>query len=148
MTVIAWDGHTLAADKRLNSGTGNPLSTITKIRRLSSGSLVGWCGGISFCEAIVQWIEAGADPTAIEEKWFEHEELAGVVMMIDPSKTIHLFEHAFPIIIENKFYALGTGGAYATAAMHLGQTAFQAVQLACLYDSGCGNGIDVLTLEE
>jgi ATP-dependent protease HslVU (ClpYQ) peptidase subunit len=148
MTVIAWDGKNLAADKRMNSGTGNPLTTITKIRRLASGGLVGWCGGISFCEAIVQWIEAGADPTAIEEKWFEHEELAGQVVFIAPGGLIMLYEHAFPITIENKIYALGSGGAYAIAAMHLGQDAVEAVKIACIYDSGCGNGIDVLTLED
>lgn len=148
MTVIAWDGRNLAADKRMNAGTGNPLATITKIRRLASGSLVGWCGGLSFCQAIVAWLEAGGDPTAIEETWFEHEELAGQVLFIAPDRTILLYEHAFPIEIENKFYAMGTGGAYATAAMHLGHDAVEAVKVACVYDSGCGNGVDVLTLEE
>lgn len=147
MTVIAWDGHTLAADKRMNSGPGAPTTTIRKIRRLTNGSLVGWAGGISFCHAIVEWIEAGADPTAIEETWFEHEELAGQVLMIAPDKSVHLYEHAFPIELEGKFHAIGSGAPFAITAMHLGQDARKAVEITCLFDSGCGNGIDTLELE-
>ncbi len=147
MTVIAWDGHTLAADKRMNSGPGVPTTTIRKIRRLANGSLIGWCGGISFCEAIAKWIEAGADPELANDNWFEHEELAGQVLMIMPDKTVLLYEHAFPIELEGKFHAVGSGAPFAIAAMHLGCDSVKAVEIASIYDSGCGNGIDTLTLE-
>ena len=148
MTVIAWDGYTLAADKRGNSGAGSPVIRVTKIRRLADGSLVGWCGGLHFAEAIVQWIEAGADPQIAEDKWFEHEELAGQVLRIMPDKTILLYEHAFPITVENHIYAIGSGSPYAAAAMFLGHSAETAVTVASEFDTSCGNGVDTLQLEE
>lgn len=81
MTVIAWDGKTLAADKRV--GYGNMHRTTTKIRRVGD-ALVG-CSG---------------------------------------------------------------SGSLAVAAMHLGKSAREAVEIACLYDMNCGNGIDTLELAE
>lgn len=148
MTVIAWDGKRLAADRRLNGGTGYQNASVTKIKRLPSGALLGCCGGMSFCQAIFAWMEAGADPDLVDKTWFEHEEMSAQAILILPDKTILLYEHVIPIPIESPFYAIGSGGSYATAAMHLGQNASKAVEIACMYDSECGNGVDVLELDE
>lgn len=148
MTVIAWDGNWLAADRRMNGGTGYQNASVTKIKRLPSGALLGCYGGMSFCQAIFAWMEAGADPELADENWFEHEEMGAQAILIAPDRTIWLHEHVIPIPIESPFYAVGSGGAYATAVMHLGYDARKAVEVASTYDSECGNGVDVLKLDE
>ena len=54
---------------------------------------------------------------------------------------------AIPFKIESPFIALGTGREYAMAAMHLGKTAAEAIEVAAHFDSGTGNGVDVLGFE-
>lgn len=50
--------------------------------------------------------------------------------------------------IKNEFYAIGSGGQYAIAAMHLGLSPKDAVALAAQYDPATGGEIDVWTLPE
>ena len=59
MTIIAWDGKTLAADKAA-SNCGY-LRTVTKIYRVPSG-LVGFAGDGSRAFALLQWFRDGCDP--------------------------------------------------------------------------------------
>jgi len=49
--------------------------------------------------------------------------------------------------VEDAFCAMGGGRDYALAAMFLGKSALEAVQVACALDITCGKGIDVLELE-
>ena len=47
--------------------------------------------------------------------------------------------------VEDQFAAWGSGRDFALTAMHLGKSAREAVEIACLFENGCGNGVDVLT---
>lgn len=58
MTVIAWDGTTLAADKR--TGLGTFINTTTKIFRLDDNTFCGYTGNQDFGEQMVAWYKAGA----------------------------------------------------------------------------------------
>ncbi len=60
---------------------------------------------------------------------------------------LNLFERTpEPIIFEDAFFACGSGRDYAIAAMHLGKSAREAVEIASIYDTGCGNGVTELAL--
>lgn len=50
--------------------------------------------------------------------------------------------------IKNEFFAIGSGAPYAIAAMHLGLSPREAVELAALYDPGTGGEIDVWKLPD
>jgi ATP-dependent protease HslVU (ClpYQ) peptidase subunit len=50
--------------------------------------------------------------------------------------------------VEDPFIAFGAGRDYAMAAMHLGCDAHRAVEVACVFDTGCGMGIDTLELDQ
>ena len=56
MTCIAWDGKTLAADKR--AIYGGTITTLTKIRRIGD-LMVGGSGESSFIGAMVEWVKNG-----------------------------------------------------------------------------------------
>lgn len=56
--------------------------------------------------------------------------------------------HEKPFQIKQDFYAIGTGAAYAIAAMHLGKSPKEAVEIAALYDPGTGGPIETIEMEE
>ena len=142
MTIIAWDGKTLAADKRaVNNGLQR---TTTKIFRLADGSLFGACGDLSFCLQMKNWIADGMQSEKFPASQRDKDDWQVCVLVKDG--VLHLFERTpEPIIFEDAFYACGSGRDFAIAAMHCGKSAREAVEIASIYDVGCGNGIDELT---
>ena len=144
MTVIAWDGKTLAADKQFNSG--GLRSTGTKIRR-AGRDLVGCSGPVDASAALIRWYQDGAKkdefPSCQKDKdrW-------GLLVVVTHEKRIFCWEQE-PVAfeIEDKKVAFGSGRDYALAAMEMGASSEQAVLLASKFECGCGNGVDTLTLE-
>ncbi len=143
MTVIAWDGKTLAADKQCTNA-GHPM-VVTKIHRMPDG-ILGFIGNGGHASALLQWFQNGC----IRENWPNKigDDTAGVVFITNGGEVRGYSGDDGPhyIIYENKFIAFGAGRDYALAAMHLGKTAREAVELACLLDTSCGMGIDALEL--
>ncbi len=145
MTIIAWDGKRLAADKRATH-IGNP-STTTKIFRLRDGSIGGMSGDADTGRALIQWYNEGSDPTKFPVNRDSNGCCHAVLLIITPDKTIHQLQRTpFLITFEDKFAALGSGRDYALAAMYLGCNAIEAVNVATALDVDCGNGVDVLEL--
>lgn len=145
MTVIAWDGKTLAADKQ--STNCGYASTVTKIYRVPGG-VVGLAGNAPHAMALLDWFMNGMKP----EQWpkpFNDDYASALFVAADGQ--IHKYAGdcgPFPERIESKSTAIGCGRDYALAAMYLGKSAFEAVQVACALDVSCGQGIDTLTLEQ
>lgn len=144
MTVIAWDGKTLAADKR---GTVAGMAyTVTKIHRLPDG-LVAFSGGGAHAAELLNWFFGVRNPDTYPR--CEDDGGAGSVMInLDGTVFMYSAANPFPERIESPFFARGAGRDYAMAAMHLGCDARKAVEVACVFDIGCGNGIDTLKLAE
>lgn len=142
MTVIAWDGRTLAADKMsCSAGYGY---TVTKVHRLRDGSLVGFSGDGDGAMALLAWLEAARNPAGYPEAQKDNDTSAVVVR---PDGTVWSYgKTPFPQRIECRFYAMGHGRDFALAAMHLGHDARKAVEVACALDAFCGCGIDVVEL--
>ena len=61
MTVIAWDGKTLAADRR--ACLGNTHRTIHKLHRMTD-CLCASAGESDAAQELIAWFEAGRDPAA------------------------------------------------------------------------------------
>ena len=145
MTIIAWDGKTLAADKR---GTWQGISrTVTKIFRTGDW-LIGIAG--NQCEGydMVEWLKNGAAPDKFPVNQRD-EKLWISCLVISSDGLIRLYERSpNPCIIENEFTAIGSGRDFALAAMYLGLTSREAVEVACEFEEGCGNGIDELNFNE
>ena len=139
MTVIAWDGKTLAADKRAtNNGRA---TTVTKLfrhgeyRLAVSGELVK---GLE----MIEWLRGGAAPEKLPA--FQKTSDFVAVLRIGPDGA-YLYENShIPFKIEEPFYAMGSGRDFALMALHLGSPAARAVELTNELDTTCGNGVDVM----
>ncbi len=144
MTVIAWDGKTLCADKRATSAD-MPV-TVTKIFRLEQG-LVGFDGDLTSGMALLNWFKKGCIPNEFIYDAQKDDTKWCYAVLITPDKEIKRFGyHPYPYIVEDGFFAVGSGRDYAMAALHCGKTSREAVEIACRYNVGCGNGIDELAL--
>lgn len=144
MTVIAWDGRTLAADKQ---GTQHNLKmTVTKIHKIN-GCLLFSSGELSRVTALYHWFEQGA----LESNYPDFQNVRETyepLTVIKPDGRIWRYEmSAHPFEIEEVQYACGSGRDFALAAMKVGKNAVQAVEIACEFDPNCGMGMDVLTLD-
>lgn len=143
MTVIAWDGKTLAADRAAtNCGYRR---TLTKIFRVPGG-MVGFAGDGSRAMALLEWFRNGRDPAAYPA-FQRGDEAVGCIFIGEQGENLGYLYTPYPEVHMDRFDAIGSGRDYALAAMYLGHDARRAVEVASALDNGCGNGIDTLTLE-
>lgn len=146
MTVIAWDGNMLAADKLAD--VADLPRTVTKIWRGRDGCLIGGSGDFSRVLQMRDWYNAGADPSKFPEEQRNTDKFVTLVI-IAPQKLVLVYELApSPIFYEDPQYACGSGRDFAVLAMKYGEDARQAVLTASKYSLSCGLGVDTLTLEE
>lgn len=141
MSVIAWDGRTLAADKRACIGT--LIRTTTKIFRVGD-ALCAYAGDAAGGEEMLAWFRAGAKPADFPAGQ-RTDEWAGL-LVVRRGEILKYERSPHPVRFEDKFFSIGCGRDFALAAMHLGHDARTAVEVAIALDSGCGNGIDTLEL--
>lgn len=143
MTVICWDGETLAADRQANM-SGFPYEA-TKIFRVPSG-MVGFSGNGSHAMALLDWFKGDMFPANYPKE--SYEDGAGSMLITNEGELwVYDSKTAYPEIIKTKFFARGCGRDYALAAMYLGKSAIEAVEVASALDVNCGMGVDFLRLE-
>lgn len=143
MTVIVWDGHTLAADKRCCSSSLH--YAVTKIKRIN-GHLVGSGGDFSPINAMFRWFENGANPDALPDCQKDKDRWASLLVITPYKKILRYEQDGIPFEIEETRAAVGSGRDYALGAMAMGASAALAVEIACRFDPSCGEGIDQLEL--
>lgn len=144
MSVIAWDGHTLAADKLASFGTTK--HTTVKIFRVRDG-LAGYAGMADFGEQVLAWYQDGAEPSEFPRSQRDKDDWAGLIVVKADGPILRYERTPYPIKFYDRHFAIGSGREFALAAMYLGCDARRAVEVACALDTGCGNGIDTLSLE-
>jgi hypothetical protein len=145
VTVIAWDGKTLAADRY--SEQGYVRGERTKIRRLADGRLVGAAGRTSISLEVIAWLENGGLPSDYPAS--ARGDDAAVIVVNTDGKAVIYDCGPVPLHIEGrKYVAIGSGAEAAMAAMYLGCDAVRACHVAGAVVVRCGgNGFDTLTLE-
>lgn len=143
MTVIAWDGHTLAADRQ-SGDQWTKFGRMTKIRLLR-GHLVGAAGNSAQCRTMMKWFADGA--RAADFPASQRTEASATMLVITPRGVVHLYESTpDPIEFGGSYYAIGCGKEAAAAVLELGLGSLEAVRIASIVCAGCGGGIDTLQL--
>lgn len=141
MTTIAWDGKTLAADRR--SVYGGCIQETCKVFR-AGDCLVAGAGEFSFILAMVDWVRRGRIPEGFPASQRDKDDWQPV-MVVDAENRVLIYErtpHGIPW--QKPFAAIGSGKPFALAAMHLGRTASEAVAVAAEFDPFTGNGVNTL----
>ena len=143
MSVVAWDGKTIAADRRAVCAGAH--FTTTKIRRIHRPDripeVLAWTGDQDSGEMMAQWYESGANPAAFPECQKDKDAWARLIVA-DANGCKFYERQPVAVRVEDKFCAWGSGRDFALAALHLGFGAVTAVQVAIEISTDCGNGVD------
>lgn len=136
MTTIAARFSTLeiAADSMVS---GDDSFYLVEKLRVGKTSIYGGCGDWDKLLKFYQSIESGGEVDSDMD----------VTVLELRHDGIWIYESTIiPARIKNDFWAVGTGANYAIAAMHLGKSPKEAVELACLYDTSSNGPIDFMKL--
>jgi hypothetical protein len=144
--MIAWDGTTLAGDKR--TSFGGLHATTTKVHRLPDGRLFAGCGPTALIQEMRHWIAAGADPATFPAAQRVPADCVSALVVQINGSLLQYETTAYPLVLENRQWAIGSGRDFAVMAMRLGKTAAEAVLLTAEFCHDCGNGADALDLNE
>jgi hypothetical protein len=144
MTVIVFDGKVLAADRQISDGAYKRPGT--KIFRLPSGDLIGMAGSVRRAMALLDWAYKGFQIDSYPElkdkdDWTE-------MLRIKPDGTILDYEDAWPMLMEQDTYVIGSGAPYAQTALYLGNDAVRSVEITNALTHTCGLGVSSLRLHD
>lgn len=139
MTVIAYDGHTVAADKQATNG--DYRATVTKLHRVGH-EVLAFCGHADVGLAMVAWYRAGCPVDQFPNKGLSNEDATWLYVFAPGARVRCYQRQPIPIIFEDPLFAAGSGCAVAKGALLAGADARRAVEIACQVLDGCGMGVD------
>ena len=141
MTVIAWDGRTIAADSLANDA--GLKRVVNKLLRVNDG-VIAVTGAMDQGLELQAWFEAGADPA----KWPEFQKKDDWTRLIRATREGCWWyaRTPYPQRVIAPFTAFGSGRDFAIAAMHMGKSAKEGVELACELTTECMGPVDVIEL--
>lgn len=144
MTVIAWDGHTLSADRMTTFG-GTPLPW-TKVHRLTAENgrrvLIGFSGNVAYSLAFMAWMLGDAsEPPSYD--------VDASIMCVDDHMDVWFRCAKVPLWdrLPGGRMAIGCGADLALGAMEYGATSAKAVEIASRLNTECGFGVDSVSFD-
>lgn len=140
MSVVAVRDGVIAADSNITGG-GVKFSISKMLRR--EDVAIGWTGTWVDGKIFAEWYFAGADltnPPVYHCREREHDKPDFTAIVLRPEGWEYWHEHLVPETsrdIAMPFFTIGAGAQAALAAMHMGATAIEAVEVACKCAAGC-----------
>jgi ATP-dependent protease HslVU (ClpYQ) peptidase subunit len=142
VTVLAWDGRTLAADTAVSDGEGGTKTRFSrKLRRTGDGRLIGGAGDVGPMIELMDWLESGTDDVLPKIKG------SAECIVVMPDRTVAVYETSgIPIDVDEPVAAIGSGADLALGALLAGASAVRACEIAIERDPHCGFDVAFLTL--
>ena len=143
MTVIVWDGITLATDRLASDGVNKwEAEKAWYYSQAGQRIILSGYGTAKDILILIEWYKAGAILDM-----FPHD--ADAVLIAVDDKGLHRYERIpYPMTHGYKLCAFGQGSDLAYGALAMGADARQAVEVANRYSLFCGLGVDEYTLHE
>lgn len=152
MTTIAYRDGIMAADSAVSNPDSGMLigRTPNKVIRLPSGALYGSAGDLDDRLLLAMIFDVKTpddlpDPVALSEI---KQSIDAIFVFPDRRVfAVSTNERACATMLEGEFFALGSGGDIAIGAMAAGASAYQAVEIACEWNSWTRPPIVTVTFE-
>jgi hypothetical protein len=145
VTVIAYDGRYVAADRRVTTDSG--MIGVSCKLDIHEQQVLTTCGPSDHGEALVIWFKDGKNPAAFP--FPKHGEREAYLYVFGKDQPVMCFQTwPAPVLFAMREFAAGTGGDVARTALHLGRDAREAVRLANELNCYCGGGVDYIDLHE
>lgn len=144
MTVICWDGKTLASDRQITMD-GDLKGLTWKIAKAKDGTICGAAGDAGLCVKAVLWVLGGM--REVDKPPPGDKDNNADLLVVKPNGTALVnMDDAFTMDrLPRKQWAIGSGAQLAMGAMAMGATAERAVRVAASLSIYCGGGVDTLT---
>ena len=158
MTVIAWDGETLAVDGLTEQGgmqyTADKLFTIdddpqmgpSKDLPIAAPALISGAGSVRGIMHVLQWYREGAKGEFPSIAWNNGD--PQVVLVVVNKYGAWEFCHETPRHVGFEPFGWGFGGAMAMGVMLAGKPAHDAVEITNAHMEACGRGVETATLKD
>jgi ATP-dependent protease HslVU (ClpYQ) peptidase subunit len=149
MTCIAWDGKTLAADRlATNAGIRRCVKKLHRLQRPDGDVLLAFTGALDVGQAMLAWYKDGALPSRFPEAARQGD---ATLIAISADGVRSYASGPYPMEYEaapdvGVALAWGSGRDFAAAAMFLGRTAAQAIDVAAVFQTDVGLGVDTMRL--
>lgn len=148
MTIIVWDGENLVADRAMCCGGTmaetrkyHVIENLDTVKNIKTYTLLAGVGSISTISALMRWFREGGD----REKYpRQSEDDISELIVIERGECFIYEGRPEPVLVDEGFYAAGTGMHVAYGALEMGASAIQAAQIACKRSDSCGVGIDAV----
>ena len=142
MTVIAWDGKTLATDRMANDGSQKWESSKAwyGTNKDKEVVIITGVGLAHYIRHLSEWYQQGMpEPSVIPQP--SHAKLIVV-------KKEGLYELSYKMLLpyDAPYCAFGDGKEIALGALAMGATAGQAVNICNEHSLQCGKGVELFTL--
>jgi len=150
MTVIAWDGETLAADRQaVSDGCASLVEPKIGyvVRKSGEAFLYGYVGDIADGEELLEWFQKGAKKKKFPEHLREASCNTLLAIITDEGLVAEYFRSPYPVRHPVGGYAWGSGAAYALGVMEYGAVAQEAVEIASRFDVNSGGGVVSISFE-
>ena len=142
MSVVVWDGKTLAADRMAVTGE---VRFLQSKMRVYPDLVVAWTGQSCRGEAMAHWARNGAN---VEDfpKFQEDDDNWCRLIVVDRNGCRVYEATPFPMEVEAPFMAWGSGRDFAIGALSMGADAVRAVEVASEHCVTCGMGVDYVVV--
>ena len=144
MTVVAFDGRYVAADRMISNDSGMH-GTSRKINVWKDEVLVT-TGAADHGEALLIWYKDGKKPDAFPRETHNKDASLYIFKLNAPVMCFQCWPA--PVIFTMTEFAAGCGTEVARTAMYLGRDAREAAKITCELNVYCGGGIDYVDLVE
>lgn len=140
MSVVAWDGKVIAADRQ---GTIAEMRVVSSKMRRTAEAVLAWTGNQECGLALADWYERGASKDAWPK--FQDDMDRWTRLIVADMHGIRYYEQEpVPQYVQQPFIAFGSGRDFAMGAMAMGASAERAVQVASEFCVSCGMGVEVM----
>jgi hypothetical protein len=145
VTVIAYDGRYVAADRLITNDSG--MQGVTQKLVVWEQQVLATCGAADHGEALIIWFKDGKNPKAFPSAPQGAKDAYLYVFQKD-APVMCFQTWPAPVLFPMCEFAAGCGSEIARTAMHLGRDARQAVLVANELNCYCGGGVDFVDLIE
>lgn len=145
MTVIAYDGRYVAADRLITNDSGT--RSISRKIEVWEKQVLATVGAADHGEALMIWFKDGKQPKAFPNP--DQGDKSSYLYVFGKDQPVMCFQTwPAPILFQQPLMAAGCASDIARTAMHLGRDAREAVKIACELNVFCGGGVDYVDLVE
>lgn len=148
MSVVAWDGRRLAADRQGTNGSRALVVTkMFEIEAVRDGekvrAIVAFTGMPSHFGALLRWVALEDHETTALPTFQSTEDWSRLVVLYPHTGKVYVYEATgHPVLVEETSAAWGAGADFALGAMAAGVSAPTAVEITSRYSTLCGQGVD------